>query len=70
MGCRTWSRDVKDAVVGRALWRFMVLTVWSVRGVPLQGLQTGTALSCIVTGPGSVELDLHPYQVELDLRSD
>lgn len=56
--------------MGRAPWRFMVLTVWSVRGVPLQGLQTGTALSCIVMGPGSVELDLHPYQVELDLHSD
>lgn len=57
-------------MVGRAPWRFMVLTVWSVRGVPLQGLQTGTALSCVMTGTGSVELDLHPYQVELDLHSD
>ena len=69
MDCRTWSRVVEDAGVGSAPWRFMVLSVWSVRGVLLQGLQTGTALPCVVMGPGSAELHLHPYQVELYLHS-
>jgi len=55
--------------VGNASWRFMVLSVWSGRAVPLQRLQSGTALPSIMVGPGTIELYFRPYQGDLYLHS-
>lgn len=42
--------------------------VWSVRGVPVQGQQTGRGLPCIVMGLGNTEVYLLPYQAKLHLH--